>query len=82
LSYKTVKEGPGVLFRLGAPVKVQYFAEGRRATYAEITFSISTGLPLLLREAEKDGQEAVKSLHEMLEAAIKLIPKDLEDAHT
>ena len=80
-SYQTYQSG-GTLFRIGDPKKVEFFAEGRKATYAEVTFSISTGLPLLLREAEKDGQEAVNELHKIVEAALVLIPKDLEDAHT
>ena len=77
LSYRTVKVagGSGILFRLDDPVRLEFFAESRRATYAEITFSISTGLPALLREAEKDGQEAVNELHKMVEDAVKLIPK-------
>lgn len=38
----------GTLIRLGDPSRVEWFAEGRPATRAEVEASISSGLPLLI----------------------------------
>jgi len=68
--------GKGVLFEIGKPEKVEFYTEGRKATYEEIVQSIDTGLPLLLREAEQDAdpQGAIAALHKQVEVAMKLLP--------
>lgn len=45
----------GVLFDLGPPDSMEWFAEGRAATRAEIDESIATGLPTLIAVAEQDN---------------------------
>jgi hypothetical protein len=52
----------GVLFRLGEPVEVQWFAHGRTATREEVMLSIDTGVPLLQELAVAQGAEAVQHL--------------------
>ena len=64
----------GWLIRLGPPDRVDWWAEGRRATRAEIQASIDSGHPLLLDIAMKDGQDAVKELGRLTLAAFKLLP--------
>jgi len=46
--------GNGVLFRLGDPTEVHWFAEGRAATAREIMESIDSGMPLLVAETDKE----------------------------
>lgn len=45
----------GMLFKFGDPLGgVLFFAEGRRATRAEIDASVESGMPLLLAEADRE----------------------------
>jgi hypothetical protein len=66
--------GNGWLIRLGKPDRIDWWAEGRQATRAEIQASIDGGFPLLLGEAMKDGQEAVDDLTRRTFEALKLLP--------
>lgn len=47
--------GGGLLFDIGEPIRVEWIAQGRAATRAEVETSIETGLPLLLKQATQDG---------------------------
>ena len=60
-NYKPFKAEGGVLFRLGDPGRVEFYAEGRKATRDEIMASIDSGMPILRGMAEQDGPEAVPS---------------------
>lgn len=62
------------LIRLGAPDRVDWWAEGRTATRAEITASIDSGYPLLFEAALKDGPEACEELARLTQDALKLLP--------
>jgi hypothetical protein len=75
-SYKTWRPpGGGVLFSLGDPEKVEYYAEGRRATRDEVMASMESGLPLLMKVAEDEGPDAVAALKKMYAAAVRdLVP--------
>lgn len=64
----------GVLFELGPPDRIDWYARGRRATRAEIEESIRTGYPLLLNEARKDGVDAIRALERMCAAAMQFLP--------
>jgi hypothetical protein len=64
----------GVLFRIGDPEKVEYFAEGRKATRDEILHSMETGLPLLRKIAEDEGPDALTALMRMYGKALQLVP--------
>jgi hypothetical protein len=47
-SYRPFRDGSGgILFRVGEPSQVEWFAEGRLATRAEVEESVRTGLPAL-----------------------------------
>jgi hypothetical protein len=73
-SYKVVKEGKGVLFRIGDPEEVEYYTEGRQSTRAEITASIQSGMPTLWNYAREDGVTALIELQKMYDEAMKLVP--------
>jgi hypothetical protein len=61
-SYSVRRQGEGVLFHVGEPVQVDWYAEGRKAKRAEVMASISSGLPLLEEYAKEDGPEALREL--------------------
>jgi hypothetical protein len=54
----------GILFKMGDPEHLTFWCEGRSATRAEIDGSIHSGLPLLMTEAQKDGQESIAMLED------------------
>jgi hypothetical protein len=64
----------GWLIRLGEPTRVDWWAEGRQATRAEIVASIDSGYPLLEKEAWKDGPGAIDDLARQAAVALKLLP--------
>lgn len=64
----------GILFRVGDPVKVAWYAEGREATRAEVMASIDSGLPQLQAIAQQQGPEAVKALTAYVSRAMPLLP--------
>lgn len=64
----------GVLFRLGDPESVEWWAEGREATQAEVVSSITSGFPSLLEPAEQEGLPALRELGAYVQRAIPLLP--------
>lgn len=66
--------GAGVLFDVGEPTRVAWYAEGRDATREEVLASIDSGLPILMAEAEKEGSDAMKELERMRDRAMVLLP--------
>jgi hypothetical protein len=63
-----------VLFRIGPALQLSWYAEGRRATRAEVEESFNSGLPLLEEMARGDGPKAVEALAAQVEIARKLLP--------
>jgi hypothetical protein len=69
------RSGDGVLFRLGEPAKVDWWAEGRQATRAEIIASIEGGYPQLFDIATRyDGPAGVAELERQRVRALRLLP--------
>lgn len=68
--------GSGILFRLGDPERIDWWARGRTATRAEVVESIESGLPLLMAEAQKQGREAIAELARLHAAAQKYLPAE------
>lgn len=64
----------GTLFNIGEPERVEWFAEGRTATRAEVDESIRTGLPALEEAAASDGPEGIAALREFTQRAQKWLP--------
>jgi hypothetical protein len=54
---KPFRVGDGVLFELGKPAKVEWYANGRTATRDEVLQSIKSGLPLLLDSIDQEPTE-------------------------
>jgi hypothetical protein len=66
----------GGLFHLGEPVSVHWFAEGRRATRAEIDAAIAKGLPHLRKAASDEGPDAISELDQYIKRAERLLPAE------
>lgn len=64
----------GLLFEIGPPRATYWFCEGREATRAEVLRSIETGYPLLLKEAQAEGDDAVAELERMAARAMEHVP--------
>jgi hypothetical protein len=73
-SYTIHEDTNGALFRIGDPVDVLFFCQGRVATREEIMHSIDTGLPSLREVAALQGEPALKALDAMYDEALKLVP--------
>jgi hypothetical protein len=74
-------EGGGWLIRLGEPDRVDWWAEGRQATRAEVLASMMSGYPLLADEARKDGPEALHDLARMRADALRFLPAEGSMTH-
>lgn len=71
-SYTVRKEGGGVLFGIGEPHQVEWWARGRHASRDEVVASFDKGLPHL-REQAHSAEELVM-IDRQLEKAMKLVP--------
>lgn len=69
-------EGMGTLFALPEPDRVEWFAEGRPATRAEVLIAIASGMPFLRELAEKDGPEAVAALYRAVAKSREYLPNE------
>jgi hypothetical protein len=67
-------EEGGVLFRVGEPEQVYFYAEGRPASRHEVVASIESGFHHLLELAQAEGSEAVEALMQAKSVAYKLLP--------
>jgi hypothetical protein len=75
--YKVFDDGNGrPLIEVGEPCGVEWFAEGRAATRAEVQASIDSGLPILQGYAEEEGHGAMKALALGVSALQKLLPEE------
>jgi len=69
----------GYLIRMGNAERVEWFAEGRPATRAEVLASIDSGIPLLLEATEReattaDKHAALEELQRARRAIDRLLP--------
>ena len=72
-NYKQFKAPGGVLFRIGEPIELFWYRQGRAATREEILHSIETGLPILREMAAVDGRMAELQLEEQITKAMTLV---------
>jgi hypothetical protein len=63
----------GMLFRIGDPTQVEWFAEGKIAKLEQVQASIDSGLPLLEQQCH-DGIDRAK-LKSMTETAKRFLPR-------
>ncbi|HVG51616.1 MAG TPA: hypothetical protein VM867_08290 [Xanthobacteraceae bacterium] len=77
-SYRPFKPqgGPrgGVLFSIGTPREVLWFAKGRAATRDEVMASIDSGYPILQEMARQEGAKALAALQTQRDMAMALVP--------
>lgn len=70
--------GKGWLFEIGDPVALEWFAEGRPATRAEVVASIESGVPALeatiAQELPAERPAAKAELDKRIAAAFELVP--------
>ncbi len=71
--YRPFRVDNGALFEIGSPTAVEWWAEGRAATRAEVDASIAGGMPTLeaVARTEAGGMEA---LAEHVQAAQQFLP--------
>lgn len=77
-SYRPFRAGQGnagILFSLGDPESVEWWAEGREATYDEVLASIGSGLPSLRELAQQEGPAAMEALEQSIVRAMPLLPR-------
>jgi hypothetical protein len=74
-AYGLKRTGKGILFEVGEPTKLEWYARGRPATRDEIMASIESGLPLLREIAAEEGREAVAELEKLIERGLTLVPE-------
>jgi hypothetical protein len=65
--FKPFDAGNGTLFELGPPKRLEFYAQGRIATDAEIRASVASGLPLLMKASQEDGDWAVAEFLQAVE---------------
>lgn len=73
--YRRVRVPGGLLCRLGTPERITWWAQGRLATRAEVLESVESGFPLLMKQAQIDGPEAVSDLRAQRAAATPWFPE-------
>jgi hypothetical protein len=75
-SYRVLKVGDGILFKIGDPTAVEWYRQGRPALRSEVQESIESGYPILLSAAEQEGAKAVRELEAARDRALVLLPSD------
>lgn len=66
----------GVLWHMGDPTGVEWYAHGRSATRAEVLAAIDSGLPILHKVAEAEGPDAIAALQQMHTQALVYLPPE------
>lgn len=74
-NYRLLPVAGGLLFDLPDPYMIAWFAEGRRASRAEVNEAIADKMPTLAALAQQDGEGAVRELERMVAAAVRYLPK-------
>lgn len=74
-SYRPFRGGGTILYDMGSPDGMQWWAEGRAATRAEIDAAIERGLPALRKAAELDGAVAIAELERRHRELVTLLDK-------
>jgi hypothetical protein len=73
-TYKRWRAPSGLLCTVGDPIRVDWWAQGRPATRAEVIESIDSGFPILLQDAEKEGPEAIAELNKRRAFVDRFLP--------
>lgn len=79
-SYRTFPDHKeGFLLRVGDPVEMHWYAEGRAATRLEVLAAIGKGLPILLEGAKDAGWKARADLRKQLVWLQNNLPPSLDE---
>jgi len=70
-----IHERTKLLFAIGDPHELYWFAEGRAATRIEVEAAFNKGLPILQELAAQDGPAAMAELAARLDQARTLLPR-------
>lgn len=73
-TWKPFRVDNGLLFDVGDPIALEWWAHSREATRAEVLASIDSGLPFLAEVAKEEGADAEAELAQQLERAMTLVP--------
>lgn len=73
--YEATPDRGGLILKFQTPFFVEWYAEGRRATRAEVEQSLEGGIPQLREINEWQGPECVKKFDKQLEKASHYLPK-------
>lgn len=73
--YEVIDGGNGPIIKIGEPQMVHWFAEGRKATRAEVLASIESGLPILQNMAKEEGPDAEFQLGRMTKELERWLPR-------
>jgi hypothetical protein len=76
--YRVFRTPTGTLLRIGDPIEIVAYAEGRLATREELDASITSGLPLLAKEAQQDGDDGMRELAAHVDRANVLFKSKLK----
>lgn len=68
------RAGDGMLYRLGEPNTVSWWAEKRQATREECLASIDSGMPILREKAALEGQRALDGLAVAYQRMLAYLP--------
>lgn len=74
-TYRIAEVPGGILFDMGPPEEVAWWAQARAATRDEVEASIASGMHILEAEAAKDGPVAQAALAAALAGAQALLPR-------
>jgi hypothetical protein len=74
VDYRIIKVENGILFRLGDPLELQWFAYGRPATREQVMHSIESGIHLIRDEAVREGPLAVEAFNRAYAKGLELVP--------
>ena len=77
-SYRVIQTGGGPIIKMGDPIELVAYAEGRPATRDELNASITSGLPLLAKEAQRDGDDGMRELAAHVDRANALFKSKLK----
>jgi hypothetical protein len=73
--YSVIRTSGGPLMKIGEPLEIVAYAEGRRATWEELDASIQSGLPHLAKLAVEEGADAIRDFAASVERANALFKK-------
>lgn len=74
--YWRIKTPSGTLFKVGNPVGLEWYAEGKIATRDQVIASLDGGLPILRQLAVEEGTDALTEFNRQLGKAMELLPVD------